>query len=531
MARASRLCEEGLTILDIRARTVPGAVAPAARLLQASMALMELGNVIAQRPTQLDLISNRHRGYLEAVVAVRSEVEAVDRRLGDIHDLTLVWVREYPLETAAPTPSPASVPSDDAPGPRPQPDAAVADAEATVRISVDRLDVLMNLVGELVTERNRLSRITSALREQDAGDRIASELGQMSSHFNRVVDQLQEEVMAFRMVPMSHLFDRFPRLIRDLSRSQCKEVRLVVEGEGTELDRSLIEGIGDPLIHLLRNAVDHGVETPDERVAAGKPPMATVRLTAGHAEGHVFIEVADDGRGIDPEHVRRAAVRRKLLSHDQANQLSDTESVNLVFRPGLSTVDKVTEISGRGVGMDVVRSKVERLSGSVELDSEIGRGTAVRLSLPLTLAILQVMLVDVGGAVYAVPLTGIVESMYLSEGAVGSITGSPIILWRGSALPLLDLRRLFARGTVEPVARNGDKPAVVTVAWGNTQLGLVVSRLIGKQEVVVKSLSPVVGEVPGLFGCAILGDGRVALIVDIPGLADSAFRAGRQEGR
>jgi len=521
--QANGLREEGHAVLEVHVCTIPGAVAPAARLLQAAMALMEMGQVIVQRPTQSELASNKHDGYLTAVIAVQSDIEAVEDCLEDIHDLTVVRIQEYPLEV----PTAAKASASNSPGATSsstsRADSAGFEADATVRIHVDRLDVLMNLVGELVTDRNRLAQVASGAREQFGREGVAAQLGQMSAHFDRVVDQLQGEVMRFRMLPISHLFERFPRLVRDLSRSQGKKVRLAIEGEGTELDRSLIEGVSDPLIHLLRNAVDHGVEMPDERVAAGKPATATIKLTASHMEGHIVIGVEDDGKGIDPDRVKAAAVRRGLLSRDQAAQLSPREAVNLIFRPNLSTAEKITEVSGRGVGMDVVRSKVERLSGNVEVDSEVGKGTSIRLSLPLTLAIVQTLLVDVDGAVYAIPLASIIDSLYLSEVTINSMKGRPIISWRDTALPLLDLRGFFDGGSAAPTSRNGGKPAIVTVAWGTIQTGLVVSEIIGKQEIVVKSLSPVVGEVAGLSGCAILGDGRIALIVDIPDLINAAM--------
>ena len=356
LTQAKGLRDEGHSILEVHVGINPGAAAPAARFLQAAMALMQTGQLITQKPTQADLANNRQDGNLWVVLATRSDEKAIEDALGDVYDLAGIRVQPYRL--GAPVATPATAPAQAA-----KSSGNGFGADTTVRISVDRLDVLMNLVGELVTDRNSLSQIESGVRAHYGRDGAATQLSQLAAHFGRVVDQLQEEVMGFRMLPIATLFERFPRLVRDLARSEGKKTNLVIEGEATELDRSLIEGIGDPLIHLLRNAVDHGVEVPEERIAAGKPPTGTVRLTASHQEGHIIITVEDDGNGIDPDRVRQAAVKRGMFTEEQAAELSDEEAVNLIFMPNLSTAEKVTEVSGRGVGMDVVRSNVERLSG------------------------------------------------------------------------------------------------------------------------------------------------------------------------
>lgn len=512
-ARAKALAEEGLSILEIEVVADAEAFAPAARLYQAAMAVMEAGEIIAEDPPLDSLSEDTERQWL--LLATEAKGEVVEDLVGDIADLSDVWVQPYSIDS---TPAPAA-PSGDGLGP-----------DKTVRISVDRLDTLLNLVGELVTDRTRLLQIEEMLHEEYGKEGTVGTLGEMAAHFGRVVDQLQEEVMRARMLPISHLFNKFPRLVRDVARAAGKQVDLAIEGETTELDRSIIEVIGDPLMHLLRNAVDHGIEPPDVRAEAGKPPTGTVRLAAAPVEGQIVITVEDDGRGIDPERVRQSAVKRGLLIEEEAAQLDDDEVVDLIFEPNLSTAEEVTEVSGRGVGMDVVRANVERLSGSVVVKSELGRGTTFEVTLPLTLAIMQSMLVAVRDAVYAIPLAGIIESLYMSEVSVNTVKGSPTIRWRDSVLPLLDLREFFTHPRLVDVSSNGAKPAIVTVAWGKLNAGLVVDRIIGKQEIVVKSFSPIVGKVPGLSGCAILGDGRIALIVDVPGLINSALRARRQRG-
>jgi two-component system chemotaxis sensor kinase CheA len=316
--------------------------------------------------------------------------------------------------------------------------------------------------------------------------------------------------------------------VRDTARAAGKQARLVIEGGSTELDRSIIEAIGDPLAHLLRNAVDHGLESPQERLAAGKEAVGTVWLTAKHAEGHIVVTVQDDGRGIGLQRIRRAAVQRGLLSEQDAAQLDDDQAVSLVFRPGLSSIEQATETSGRGVGLDVVQTNVKRLNGSVLVESKPGQGATFRLTLPLTLAIVQAMLVGLGDDVYAIPLTSIIESLYTSDVKLNSVKGRPLILWREQTLPLLDLRQIFAHPRLGAPA-SGARQAIVAVAWGKLRAGLVVDQLIGKQEIVVKSLGPLLGSVSGLSGCTILGDGRIALIVDIPSLVRSAVQAQKRD--
>ena len=498
---------QGHNILKVRVAASASAFAPAARLMQAVLALADVGHVIVHHPLQADLINERHDGRLWLILATHADSDAVDLILRGITNLEQVQVQPYTV---------------DAP-PRPAAQAPTNQAEdKTVRISVERLDSLMNLVGELVTDRTRLVQVRDTLHAQYGNGVAISALGEMTTHFERVVDQLQGEVMQARMLPIAQLFQKFPRLVRDVARSAGKQVELITEGESTELDRSIIEAIGDPLMHLLRNAVDHGIESLQARMAAGKAPTGTVRLAAAREQGHIVITVQDDGQGIDPTEVRRAAVRRGLLSKDEVAQLDDDQAMSLIFRPNLSTAERVTGTSGRGVGMDVVYTNIKRLNGSVLVESEVGRGTTFRITLPLTLAIVQAMLVALGDDVYAIPLTSIIESLYLSDVAVSSIKGSPIIQWRDQALPLLHLRRVFDHPRLAAASTNGAKQAVVTVAWGKLRVGLIVDQLIGKQEIVVKSFSPILGSVPGLSGCTILGDGSIALIVDIPSLISAA---------
>ncbi len=527
LALVEQARQKNRLVFEAEVTTGPDTFAPAARLMQAAMALEEAGQVVGQHPNLTQLANGEHNGKLWAVVVANNGSSAeIEALLADVSDLAGFEVRPYSLPPAGQTASQPVAPQENGKSPKPAAKTELV-AEKTVRISVERLDALMNLVGELVTNRNRLQLVEDELRSLHGKEEVMGQLNETSTHMGRVVDQLQEEVMRARMLPISSLFDKFPRIVRDVARVAGKQVNLVIEGGTTELDRSLIEVIGDPLIHLLRNAVDHGIEPPAAREVAGKPATGTVNLSAAHVEGQIVISIVDDGRGIDPDKVRRAAIKRGLLTEERAAQLSDAEAIDLIFEPNLSTAEKVTDVSGRGVGMDVVRTNVERLSGAVEVDSALGKGTTFRVTLPLTLAIVDTMLVQLSNGVFAIPLTSINDVLYLSEVQVSTLTGQQAIRWRGSVLPLIDLRKFFADPRMPSVDFNDAKRAIVSVAWGKQKSGLVVDRIIGKQGIVVKSLSRIMGELPGISGGTILGDGRIALIIDVPSLMNAALRARR----
>ncbi len=388
-------------------------------------------------------------------------------------------------------------------------------ADKTIRTSIERLDNLMNLVGELITDRNRLYQIRSHFEGRFRGDEHSDNFAQTVAHVGRITDQLQEEVMRIRMLPIANVFHKFPRLVRDLAHKAGKQVELTVRGEETELDRSVIEEIGDPLIHLLRNAVDHGIELPAERAAAGKPAHSTLLLTARHEESSIIVTVEDDGRGIDVERVKASAVQKGLLTEAEAAALSYEGALDLIFRSGLSTAKAVTDVSGRGVGMDIVRANIERLNGSVLVETWPGRGTRFQISLPLTLAIIPCLMVEAGAGTFAIPLVAVTEAMRVETGDVRTIGGRPAIQLRGRILPLVRLQTALG---FKAEARARKQEHVVAVHWGKLDVGLIVDSLLGKQEMVIKSLGALVGATPGVSGAAILGDGRVALIVDVPGL-------------
>jgi two-component system chemotaxis sensor kinase CheA len=388
-------------------------------------------------------------------------------------------------------------------------------ADMTVRTSVERLDILMNLVGELITDRNHLLQIRNRMEAEARGDGDVDKLSETVTHLGRITDQLQEEVMRIRMLPISNVMHKFPRLVRDLAQKTGKLIDLVIQGEDTELDRSMIEEINDPLIHLVRNSVDHGIESSEVRIAAGKPERGTITIAARHEQGRIVLTVEDDGRGIDPEVVKKAAVHKGLISPEEAAMLTEEQAINLVFLPGFSTAEKVTDISGRGIGMDIVQTNIQRVNGVIAVDTHLGQGTQFQIVLPLTLAIVRTLLVEVGKSTYAIPLVMVTETLRLQDSDIKTIGGKPVTVLRGKTLPLIHMAEVFDLPTNESSSKY---PFAVVVHSGKQRVGLVVDSFCGEEEVVVKSIGALVGNVPGISSAAILGDGRVTLIVDVMGL-------------
>jgi two-component system chemotaxis sensor kinase CheA len=389
----------------------------------------------------------------------------------------------------------------------------------TVRVDVERLDRLMNLVGELVVDRIRFQQIAERLRGLGSANGIAQELHEAATHLGRVASDLQAQVLKARMLPIEHLFSRFPRYVRDLARRAGKQVEVVLEGQDTELDRSVIEQIGGPLMHLVRNAVDHGIEPPEERVRVGKPAAGLLRLAASQEEEGIVVVVEDDGRGIDTERVRQKAVALGLVSADAAARMSEEEAVELIFHPGLSTAAQVTDVSGRGVGMDAVRAGVQALGGSVEVETQRGRGTRFVLRLPLTLAIVRALLVSCRGERYAVPLAAVQEIVEVPAERVHRVGSYRTTVLRGTVLPVVSVHEAVGL----PVPESADRLLCV-VTGGRRRVGLWVDRVLGEGEIVVKPLGGYLGQVEGVAGATILGDGRVALILEPQALVRLAVR-------
>lgn len=408
---------------------------------------------------------------------------------------------------AAMAPAPAAAPRPvAAPAPVAKPAAKpLAEAEHTVRVDTKRLDAIVNLIGELVLSRNRLKTLRARLRDEEL-DRAVSTLDIATA-------RLQSAVMRTRMQPVGKVFSRFPKVARDVARSLKKEVDLELIGAETELDRNLVEALADPLVHLVRNAIDHGVEMPDLREAQGKPRMGHVRLSAQQEGDYVSIEVQDDGAGIDPEKLRAKAREKGLIDPEAAARLSSEECLHLVFLPGFSTKQQVTDISGRGVGMDVVQSRIRELSGQIQIQSELGRGSRFLIRVPLTLAILPTLLVQAGEDVYALPLARVMEVLHAPRTSLGWFDGRAVLDRRSHTLPLVDLRQWL---DVTPAA--SPLLTIVVLQAGEARFGLVVDQVRGREEVVIKPLPKALRGLRGYAGATLIGDGRMALILDVDGL-------------
>ena len=386
---------------------------------------------------------------------------------------------------------------------------------STIRVDVEILDGLMNLVGELVIDRTRLVSGITQLNELEDKTIAVENLGQTGAHIGRVTEQLQELIMKARMLPLETLFRKFPRMVRDLALKADKEVELIMEGEETELDRSVIEQISDPIIHLLRNAIDHGLESKEERHQTSKNPTGRILLSAEPEENYIVIRLKDDGKGIDPEKIAKSAVRKGLISTEKAKELTVREAVDLIFMPGFSTADKVTQVSGRGVGMDIVKKNIENLNGNIQVFTELGKGTEFRIELPLTLAIMRTLLVNSSGGLYAIPLGSVAETHRIQKSEIKYINKRKAMTLRGNVLPLVHLEELLNMPVPEIA---GDSFFVVVVRVAQQQTGIIVQKLIGEEEVVIKTLPKLLGDIRGISGAAILGQGDVALIVDVPTL-------------
>ncbi|HFE38828.1 MAG TPA: chemotaxis protein CheA, partial [Gammaproteobacteria bacterium] len=403
------------------------------------------------------------------------------------------------------------------PKPAPQPKPKVApkeQAETTVRVDTKRLDDIMNMVGELVLVRNRLMTLESAMGNE--------EVSQVASNLDLVTADLQMAVMKTRMQPIKKVFGRFPRVVRDLARTLKKEVTLELQGEETDLDKNLVEALADPLVHLIRNAVDHGIEMPDDRVAAGKERTGTVLLSAEQEGDHILLVIKDDGAGMDPDKLRSIAVAKGLMDQDAAARLDDREAFSLIFAPGFSTKEEISDISGRGVGMDVVKTRIVQLNGTVDIDSKLGEGTKLSIKVPLTLAIMPTLMVLLDKQIFALPLVSVSEIFNLDLTETNRVDGQEVIMLRDQPLPLYYLKDWLIQGSIsEP---HPDRGHVVVVSIGNQKAGFVVEQLIGQEEVVIKPLGKMLHGTKGLSGATITGDGEIALILDVPSLMSAYAR-------
>ncbi len=391
--------------------------------------------------------------------------------------------------------------------------------EQTVRVDVRRLDHLMNLIGELVLGKNRLIRIYSDVEERYDGEKFLEELNQVVSSISAVTTDLQLAVMKTRMQPVGKVFNKFPRMVRDLSRELGKSIELIVEGEETELDKSIVEEIGDPLIHIIRNSCDHGIEPLEERRRLNKPETGKVQLSAYNEGNHIVIKISDDGKGLDPVMLKEKAIEKGVISERDAEGMSDREAFNLIFKPGFSTAKVVSNVSGRGVGMDVVKTNIEKLNGIIEIDSEVGVGTTQKLKIPLTLAIIQALLVGVQEEYYAIPLSSVLETVRISQDEIYTVDGKSVLRLRDEVLSLVRLSDIFK---VDAILESNSDVYVVIIGLADQKIGVIVDYLIGQEEVVIKSLGYYLKNTRGIAGATVRGDGKITLIVDVGAMMDMA---------
>ena len=494
----------GFKVLNLRIEVAPDSLMKSVRAFMVFKAIEEDSEIIKSNPSAQELEEGKFDNYFDILIISKTDSQSIIKRLESISEIKVQSLTEIQVESLTVAREPVKTEAasiseaDNLVGNK-----KVGKIKQTVRVDIDRLDSLMNLVGELVMHKGRLEQI-------GATEKI-TELNETIEQIDRISGDLQSVVMKVRMVPIEQVFNRFPRMVRDLSKDLNKEIDFLMEGKETELDRTVIDEIGDPLIHLLRNAIDHGIELPSERVKSGKPAKGTLMLRARHEGNNVYIEVEDDGAGINPERIIQKAVDKGLIGEREAEGFSREEAIELLFAPGFSTADQVTDVSGRGVGLDVVKNKIEALNGEINVDSKLGTGTKFKIKLPLTLAIIQALMISVRNEIYAIPLSSVDETTIITEADIKMVQNQEVIMLRGNVLPLYRLGKLLE---VPDEAANDDM-YVVVVRRADKQIGLVVDSLIGQQEIVIKSLGKLLAGVPGIAGAIVAGDGNVRLILDI----------------
>ncbi len=428
--------------------------------------------------------------------------------------------KEQAAKNPPPPPPPPKAPPKATPASKGTKEKSVAlGVEQTVRVDVGRLDHLMNLIGELVLGKNRLIRIYGDVEERYDGEKFLEELNQVVSSISAVTTDLQLAVMKTRMQPIGKVFNKFPRMVRDLSRELGKSIELVIDGEETELDKSIVEEIGDPLIHIIRNSCDHGIEKPEDRKMLGKPETGRVELSAYNEGNHIVIKITDDGAGMDPEKLKTKAIEKGIITERDAAAMTDKEALNIIFKPGFSTAKVVSNVSGRGVGMDVVKTNIEKLNGIIELESQVGAGTVEKLKIPLTLAIIQALLVGVQEEYYAIPLSSVLETVRISQDEIYSVDGKSVLRLRDEVLSLVRLADIFK---VDAILEGSKEVYVVIIGLADQKIGVIVDYLIGQEEVVIKSLGYYLKSTKGIAGATVRGDGKITLIVDVGTMMEMA---------
>lgn len=513
----------GLQAVEFIVSLSEGCLLKSARAYMVMNALDEVGEIIKTVPPVEDLEQEKFESSFQVIFVTGGEVQKAEELLLSISEIEKVETKILDIHKLLGTAEPAkAAPVKTVEKPAEKPAAKAEDKKAapannnaahdkklksgqSVRVDIEKLDSLMNLVGELVINKTRLEQIGITHR--------LPELVETIEQMDRVTTDLQSVVMKVRMVPVGQVFNRFPRMVRDLAKELNKEINLTIEGEETELDRTVIDEIGDPLVHLIRNSLDHGVEHPDERVAKGKSRTGEVALIARHEGNNVIIMVTDDGKGINAEVIRRKAVEKGIVTQDEVNDMDDAEAVRLVFLPGFSTADVITDVSGRGVGMDVVRSKIEALGGVIDVETKIDEGSIFKIKLPLTLAIIQALLIKVQAETYAIPLGSIDSTINIVPDDIKTVQNREVILLRGQIIPIIRLGKMLNVPQVQE--KSSDDLFVVVVHIGDRKCGVIVDNLIGQQEIVIKTLGKLLSGIKVISGATVLGNGQVALILDV----------------
>lgn len=524
--------KKGIPVYTVHVLIDPKSEWMAVRSLQVCKELATMGDLIDSNPSASDIEHEKVMPELVAVLSTKKKALEIEATLKLIPEIETVVTVPFGAETSM-----QSIQTDNnnsmgeavelngrqvteqnqqqKPELKTLPASTKNEAMSSIRVDVGVLDNLMNMVEELVIDRSRISQVGRMLESKYPDDELVSDLGDTSNHIIKVINELYQDIMKVRMVPISLVFNKFPRLVRDLAQKQNKNIEFTIRGESTELDRTIIEKIQDPLIHLVRNAVDHGIETPDERKRKGKPERGLLKLEAYQEEGHIVIKIEDDGRGIDANKVRDSAVRKGFTSAEAAARMTDTEAIDMIFASGISTAEKTTDVSGRGVGLDIVRTNIERLNGNVTLDTRVNAGTSFTLKLPLTVAVFQGLVVTISGSSYIVPLVSVMETIKIRKEEIKTIRQKEVMTLRDSIVPLMRLGNM--PGTKMELA-DRDEEYVLVVKAEDRVAGIVVDELKEQMEFVIKSLGKYLGELKGIAGATILGNGEVALILDIPTL-------------
>ena len=502
------------------APTAEDSPAPAPQAQSTESAPADSNNPLADEP-ELDyskMSTEEVEAEIERLLKKRQEADkqarAAQKAGGATPAVQAPKAPEAPKPAAA-KPTAKAAPKKDGGGEK----APATNVEQTVRVDVKRLDHLMNLIGELVLGKNRLIKIYGDVEERYDGERFLEELNQVVASISSVTTDVQLAVMKTRMQPVGKVFNKFPRMVRDLSRELGKNIELVITGEETELDKSIVEEIGDPLVHIIRNSCDHGIEKPEDRVAAGKPEGGTVNLKAYNEGNHIVIEVADDGKGLDADMLRHKAIEKGLISEREADSMSDKEAFGIIFKPEFSTAAAITNVSGRGVGMDVVKTNIEKLNGIIDIESEKGVGTTQKLKIPLTLAITQALLVAVQEEYYAIPLSSVIETVRVSQDEIYTVDGKSVLRLRDEVLPIVHLADIFK---VNFVLESTNEVYVVVIGLAEQKMGVIVDYLVGQEEVVIKSLGYYLKGTEGIAGATVRGDGKITMIVDVAAMMDMA---------